>query len=349
MQTSFTRIAPLAVLATLLVLLLAACGDDSTEGSASSGGETTASSDAGGTVGFSIPQGSDPSLQLLDGGLKAEAEKAGLSVRTTDANLDPNKQIADIDTMIQQKVKAIVVWPMDSNAVQPALERAKAAEIPVIAIYTLAGGPYFTNLIPDGKGIGQSAAEFLAEKLGSGAKVAAILGPPQVDQFREIAEGFKAGAKSSGLDLVEDQVDPKLSPEGSAQFTEDFKQRYGADLKGLFNTLKSGALASASVVGGDFKPLIATYAGTDAGLNAVKDGQLGAVVFQNSVLMGRIAGWAAGQAVAGKTVPETLNLEMPVVDEERAQTYPNTDEQLTKEYAFKAEERDGKWYMPLFE
>ena len=108
-----------------------------------------------GTVGFSIPQGADPSLRLLDGGLKAEAAKHGLDVKTTDANLNVDKQLSDIDTFITQKVKAIVVWPLSSEAVQPALARAAAADIPIIAIYALTDGPYYTDLIIDGMlGIG---------------------------------------------------------------------------------------------------------------------------------------------------------------------------------------------------
>jgi ABC-type sugar transport system substrate-binding protein len=337
-----------AVLAALSAMLLAACGDSGSSDKASTSSSKAAAGGSGGTIGFSIPQGSDPSLQLLDAGVKSEAAKAGLKLQTTDANLDLNKQISDVDTFVQQKVKAIVVWPLDSNGIQPALARAKAANIPVIAIYTLAGGPYYTNLIPDGEGVGRSGAEYLARKLGAGAKVAAILGPPQIDQFRQIGEGFKAGAKAAGLNLVDSQVDPKLSPEGSATLTQGFKQRYGASLKGLFNTLESGAMASVSATGGTFKPMIVTYGGADAGLNGVREGRLSAVVYQNSVLMGRMAGWAAGQAVAGKTIPTTLNLEPPVIDEATIASFPDTAAQLTKPYDFKPVERDGKWYMTLF-
>src|SRR6185312_2434420 len=139
-----------------------------------------------------------------------------MSVKTVDANLDVNKQLSDIDTFVTQKVKAIVVWPLSSEAVQPALARAQAANIPIIAIYALTEGPYYTDLIIDGKGVGQDAAKYMAQSLGANAKVAAIFGPPQVDQFREIAEGFKAGAQASGLDLVDSKIDAKIAPEGAA-------------------------------------------------------------------------------------------------------------------------------------
>jgi ABC-type sugar transport system substrate-binding protein len=338
-----------ALLAMVAALLFAACGSD--EPSSSSGSEGAATSGAegggeGGTVGFSIPQGADPSLQLLADGMKAEAGKADLEVKVSDANLDMNKQIADLDAFVQQKVKAIVVWPLDSNGVQPALDRAREAKIPVVAIYALAGGPYYTDLIIDGKGIGSSAAKHMADTLGKGAKVAAIFGPPQVDQFREIAEGFKAGASESGLDVVESQVDAKLSPEGSATLTQDFKQRYGAGLKGLFSTLESGALASSAVTGGDFTPEITTYGGTDQAIEGLTSKKFSAVVYQTPVLIGRIAGWAASQAVAGEKIPEKLWLKPPVLTPESAASFPDTKAQLTAEYSFEPEQQGDQWVMP---
>jgi len=357
MRVRIPRFIWIAVLTSLVAVLLAACGssDDSGSTSASTTGTAAASSGGGGggggeggTVGFSIPQGADPSLQLLDGGIKAEAKKAGLDVKTVDAALDPNKQLADLDTFIQQKVKAIIVWPLDSNAIQPAVQRAKDANIPAIAIYALAGGPYYTDIIIDGKGVGADGAASMAQALGKGAKVAAIFGPPQVDQFREIGEGFKAGASDNGLDLVESQVDGKISPETAATLTQDFKQRYGKDLKGLWTSTETEALGASSVLGGDFNPQITTYGSTDEALKGLKDGKFSAVVFQNSVLIGRIAGWAAGQAVAGETVPDKLYVQPPVIDQKAAETFPSTAEQLTKEYDFTPQERDGKSYMELF-
>ena len=97
-------------------------------------------------------------------------------MKTTDANLNVDKQLSDIDTFITQKVKAIVVWPLSSEAVQPALARAQAANIPIIAIYALTEGPYFTDLIIDGKGVGEDAAKYLADAVRANGKVAAIFG-----------------------------------------------------------------------------------------------------------------------------------------------------------------------------
>jgi ribose transport system substrate-binding protein len=352
MRADISRLMRVAILVVVSALVLSACGGgDDSGGSASTGSSTGSSSstESKGTIGFSIPQGSDPSLRLLDGGLKAEAAKNGMSVKTVDANLDVNKQLSDIDTFVTQKVKAIVVWPLSSEAVQPALARAQAANIPIIAIYALTEGPYYTDLIIDGKGVGQDAAKYMAQSLGANAKVAAIFGPPQVDQFREIAEGFKAGAQASGLDLVDSKIDAKIAPEGAADLTQSFKSKYGSSLKGLFVSYESGALASAAVSGDGFKPSIVTYGGTDESLKGLESGQLAASVYQNVVLMGRIAGWASAQAVGGQKIPDKLYITPPVLTQDNVKGYPTTAEQLTKEYEFKPVQEGGRWTMPLFE
>jgi len=129
MRRSFSRRRLIAAVTVLMTTLaLAACGSSSNSSSSSSaasggGGSNSTSSSSGGgggTIGFSIPQGSNPALQALDAGLTAEAQKEGYKVQTTDSNLDPNKQISDLQAFIQQHVKALVVWPLDDHAVQPA-------------------------------------------------------------------------------------------------------------------------------------------------------------------------------------------------------------------------------------
>jgi ribose transport system substrate-binding protein len=346
------RIRPLllALLAGVVVLALAACGggddgDSGATGTASGTSTAAAKADGGGTIGFSIPQGTDPGLQLIDAGMKAEASKLGMDVKTVDANLDVNKQLADLDSLVQQKVDSIVVWPLDSNAVQPALERAKDANIPVVAIYALADGPYYTDLMIDGKSVGAKGAQQLAETLGKGAKVAAIFGPPQVDQFREITEGFNDAAKAAGLDVVDTQVDSKISSQSSASLASDFKQKYGADLKGIFTSTESQARGVLSTKGGDFNPDIVTYANVQDTLDLIRDGKLGAGVYQNAVLVGRTGAWASSKAVAGEEIPPKIYFEHPVLTKENVGSFPSVEEQLTKEYDFTPTDQDGKPYL----
>jgi ABC-type sugar transport system substrate-binding protein len=76
-------------------------------------------------------------LQLV----KYEASKDpryAKDIRVTDAGFNANKQISDIHDLINAGVNAIIYWPVDDKAIEPALEDAVAKGIPTVNI----GGGY---------------------------------------------------------------------------------------------------------------------------------------------------------------------------------------------------------------
>src|SRR3972149_3214004 len=58
-----------------------------------------------------------------------------------DANLDSVQQLTDVETLINQGAKVLVLLAQNQQAVLPALEKAKAAKIPVIAYDRLIEDP----------------------------------------------------------------------------------------------------------------------------------------------------------------------------------------------------------------
>lgn len=279
-------------------------------------------------IGNSIPQGSDPSLQIQAKALKAEARKLNMRVIAVDANLDLNKQIADVDTLVQKKAQVLAIWPMDSKAIQPALKRAKDAGVFIITQQTPAGQNRYTNMQANDFASGQHIARYLGQKLGRGAKVAAIVGPQQVQSFRDLAKGFAKGAKQAGLIVVDTQTNNNLTPEASAGFANTWKQRYGSKLKGIFDSLDATAFGVIPVREGSFKPLIATYGGSDQALDAVRRGDFAALAYQNTVVAGRLTAWLAQRAVSGKKAPANVALPQPLVTAANVARYKPSAQQI---------------------
>ena len=87
-----------------------------------------------GLVGFSYPIEANTYLKAI--GLAAEStlKKGGYTMLPIDAQLDGNKQISDVETMITKKVKAMIIYPLDSNGMKPVLAKAAAAGIKVITM-----------------------------------------------------------------------------------------------------------------------------------------------------------------------------------------------------------------------
>src|SRR6185312_334784 len=76
-------------------------------------------------------------LQLV----KHEASKDpryAKEIRVTDAGFNANKQISDIHDLINSGINALIYWPVDDKAIEPALEEAVAKGIPTVNI----GGGY---------------------------------------------------------------------------------------------------------------------------------------------------------------------------------------------------------------
>ena len=90
------------------------------------------------TVGFSYPIEANTYLKAIGTGAQKTLAKAGYGFYPLDAQLDGNKQISDIEAMITKKVDAMIVYPLDSKGLKPAMDKAKAAGIKVITMnYTV--------------------------------------------------------------------------------------------------------------------------------------------------------------------------------------------------------------------
>jgi ABC-type sugar transport system substrate-binding protein len=86
------------------------------------------------TIGFASPTSASEAIQVLEQSMKASAEALGGKVVILDAQLDVDKQVSNIQQLVAQKVDAIVVFPLDPHAVVPAVEQARKAGIPAVAI-----------------------------------------------------------------------------------------------------------------------------------------------------------------------------------------------------------------------
>lgn len=87
-----------------------------------------------GEVGFSYPIQANSYLDAIGEGAKKTLSKAGYTMVGIDAQLDGNKQISDVEAMITKKVKAMIIYPLDSNGLKPTLQKAADAGIKVITM-----------------------------------------------------------------------------------------------------------------------------------------------------------------------------------------------------------------------
>ncbi|EAC5524718.1 D-ribose ABC transporter substrate-binding protein, partial [Listeria monocytogenes] len=187
------------------VLVLSGCGAATLDngGSSETQSEQKAASEL--TVGVSISTLNNPFFVSMQEGINQLAEENDTDVRFVDAQDDTAKQSNDIDDLIQQGVDVLLINPVDSAAIVPAVEAANNANIPVIAIDRSSdGGTLLTTVASNNEEGGKMAAEFILEQLGENAKVVELEGVPGASATRERGKGFDDYAKDK-LDVVEKQ------------------------------------------------------------------------------------------------------------------------------------------------
>lgn len=122
----------------------------------------------GATIGISMPTKSEERWNKDGNNLKDKLEKAGYKVVLNFDDDKPAQQNADIENMVNQNAKILVVASKDGSAVGPAVEKARDAGATVIAydrliMNTDAVNYYATFQLEQ---VGKLEAEYLVDQLG---------------------------------------------------------------------------------------------------------------------------------------------------------------------------------------
>lgn len=152
-------------------------------------------------VGFSQSEStSNPFRATETKSIEQEAKKLGVKLIERNANADVNAQNSQIEDMIAQGAKALIVAPENSDGLGPALAQAKAKKIPVLTIDRTVTGTACSDFISfigsNFYGQAQIAADDLAGATGQSAHVAILTGTPGNDVTTDRTKGFQDEVKA---------------------------------------------------------------------------------------------------------------------------------------------------------
>src|SRR3954470_5850846 len=150
------------------MFVLAACGGSGSGGSAAPGG--SGGTATGCKVGISWNNFQQPRWAATDkpSMLKAIQDGGGTIVGDLDANLDSQRQLSDVDTLINKGAQVLVLLAQDNKAILPALQKAKDAGIPVIAYDRLIEDPSILYITFDNVLVGKAEADAIIKKVPKG-------------------------------------------------------------------------------------------------------------------------------------------------------------------------------------
>jgi len=186
------------------------------------------------SIGISLGSMGNPFFVALARGAEAEAKKINPNAKVTAVGFDYdlNKQFTQIDNFIAAGVDMILLNPGDPNALEPAIKKAQAAGILVVAVDTAAKGADLT-VTTDNVQAGQIACQYIVDKLQGKGNVI-IQNGPQVSAVIDRVKGCKeVFAKNGGIKVLSDDQDAKGSREGGLQVMQSHLTRF-PDINAVF-------------------------------------------------------------------------------------------------------------------
>ncbi|MFH9694425.1 ABC transporter substrate-binding protein [Streptomyces globisporus] len=259
--------------------------------------------------------------------IKDEAKKIGVKkLLTTNAQSQLSKQISDIQDMLSQGAQFLIVAPLNSDGLEPALKAAAAKKVPVLTIdrkvNSTACKDYVAFLGSDFAEQGKRAADAMIKVTGGKGKVAILLGASGNNVTTDRTKGFvdQVKAEAPGLEIVAQQTGEFARDKGQQVMEQLIQSK--PDITAVYaenDEMGLGAVtalkAAGKKPGEDVK--IVSVDGTRNAVQALVNGEYNAVIESNP-RFGPLAFATAQKFYAGEEIPENVIITDREYDEANA-------------------------------
>ncbi|TBW33571.1 ABC transporter [Siculibacillus lacustris] len=178
-------------------------------------------------IGISLGSMGNPFFVALAKGAEVKAKEINpkVEVQAMGFEYDLGKQVTQIDNFIAAGVDLIMLNAADKQALAPAVKKAQAAGIVVVAVDVGSDGVDAT-VMTDNVQAGQIACQYIVDKLGGKGDVI-IQNGPQVTAVVDRVTGCKqVFAKNPGIKVLSDDQDAKGSREGGLAVMQGHLTRF---------------------------------------------------------------------------------------------------------------------------
>jgi ribose transport system substrate-binding protein len=270
-------------------------------------------------VGFAQTESNNPWRIAQTKSMQDEARKRNWQLVYTDAAGSAAKQVADVNSMIAQKVDAIFLAPREEKPLIPAVMAAKRAGIPVILLdrsvdpsLAKPGEDYITFIGSDFIEEGRRAGEWLTKAMNGKANIIELQGTTGSSPANDRRTGFANFIKDhSGMKIVASQSGDFARDKGRQVAETLLQSNPTANAIYAHNDeMAIGAIAALEAAGK--KPgqdvTIVSIDGTRDALQAIIDGKMGATVecspFFGPAAFDTLVRYANGETIPPKIINE---------------------------------------------
>lgn len=277
-------------------------------------------------IGAALPDFSDKWLSYLQDGMKNYQKTiSDVDVTYVDAQNDSSKQLAQVETLISQKVNAIMIVPVDTVSIQDIVKKANVAKIPIIVVNRTypqvdqATAFVGSESIKSGEMQMQEVAKLLNGKgniaimngtMGQEAQIKRTEGNKEIiaknPGFKVVLEGTGAFDRSKGMTLMENWLHSGKKIDAIVSNNDE---------------MAIGAIMAAEAAGKAKDILFAGIDGTPDSLQYVKSGKLKVTVYQNAKGQGQLGLETAVKAAKGEKVEKMNYVPYELVKKDNVDDY----------------------------
>ncbi|HGO5815398.1 TPA: ribose ABC transporter substrate-binding protein RbsB [Mannheimia haemolytica] len=265
------------------------------------------------TIALAVSTLDNPFFVSLKDGAQKKADELGYKLVVLDSQNDPAKELSNVEDLTVRGAKVLLINPTDSEAVGNAVAIANRNKIPVITLDRgAAKGEVVSHIASDNVAGGKMAGDFIAQKLGTGAKVIQLEGIAGTSAARERGEGFKQAIEAHKFNVLASQPADFDRTKG-LNVTENLLSSKG-DVQAIFAQNDEMALGALRAVNSAKKEVVIVgFDGTDDGVKAVESGKLAATIAQQPELIGSLGVETADKVLKGEKVEAKIPVDLKVI------------------------------------
>ena len=209
-------------------------------------------------IGLTLPSLSHPFFVYLQKNVMDEAEKLGVEVIAIDAANVAAKQMSIVEDFISKGVDGVLMSPIGTDALVPAVESLNQAKIHVATVDRMvSGGDVLVHVGADNVEGGRVAARYIIKVLGGKGSVLELEGTPGASPAIDRKKGFDEVIAGSDIKILASQTAKFERAMGQSvmenllQVHKDFQGVFGANdemILGAIEAMESAGVDSSNVV-----------------------------------------------------------------------------------------------------
>ncbi|MCS5855310.1 sugar ABC transporter substrate-binding protein [Klebsiella pneumoniae subsp. pneumoniae] len=281
------------------------------------------------SIGVSMALFDDNFLTILRTSMQKEMKKDGVKSQIEDAKGDVSQQLQQVQNFIGQGVDAIIVNPVDTNAVKPIMDQATKAGIPLVFVNRRPQAELTDKMAYVGSDsilAGRLQMEALAKAMNGKGNVAILLGDLANESTRDRTKGVEeVVAKYPNIKIVQKQT-AKFTRNDAVDVVSNWMTS-GEDIQAIASNNDEMAIGALQALG-KTRTIFSSPAWMAPRMpcRCWKSGKMIATIFQDAKGQGEGAVDAAIKLANGEKVEKIIDVPYQLITKENMAEFTNRNQ-----------------------